>query len=37
MENAVDDIVIEKILHRNGLYENRRTLRKEYETWLGRL
>lgn len=25
--NAVDDIVIEKILHKNGLYDSRRTLR----------
>ena len=27
--NAVDVIVVEKILRRNGLYEGRRTLRKE--------
>ncbi len=35
--NAVDVIVIEKILRRNGLYEGRRTLRKEYGAWLGHL
>ena len=27
--NAVDACVIEKILHKNGLYDNRRTLRNK--------